>query len=89
MKVYEWGPEKGQKVLFVHGITTTCISLGAVAQGLADRGYRVMLFVSPVSSYLDTGSMSIPFSASSSQLANRLQTSGTTHFLYDFLHLEL
>ena len=28
MRVYEWGPEEGRKVLLVHGITTPCIALG-------------------------------------------------------------
>jgi len=45
IRVYEWGPEDGRKVLFVHGITTPCIAVGAVAQGLVDKGCRVMLFV--------------------------------------------
>lgn len=44
IRVYEWGPEDGPKVLFVHGITTPCIALGGVAHGLVDRGCRVMLF---------------------------------------------
>lgn len=44
VRVYEWGPEEGPKVLFVHGITTPCVSLGGVAHALADRGCRVMLF---------------------------------------------
>lgn len=44
IRVYEWGPENGPKVLFVHGITTPCIALGGVAHALADRGCRVMLF---------------------------------------------
>jgi len=44
VRVYEFGPEKGRKVLLVHGISTPCLSLGAVAQKLADRGCRVMLF---------------------------------------------
>lgn len=44
IRVYEWGPEDGPKVLFVHGITTPCISLGGVAHSLVDRGCRVMLF---------------------------------------------
>lgn len=44
IRVYEWGPEDGQKVLFVHGITTPCLALGGVAHGLVDRGCRVMLF---------------------------------------------
>lgn len=46
IRVYEWGPEDGRKVLLVHGITTPCIALGALAQGLVDKGCRVMLFVS-------------------------------------------
>lgn len=44
IRVYEWGPEDGRKVLFVHGISTPCLSLGAVAHSLADHGCRVMLF---------------------------------------------
>ncbi|KXG46681.1 Alpha/beta hydrolase fold-1 [Penicillium griseofulvum] len=44
IRVYEWGPEDGPKVLFVHGITTPCIALGGVAHALVDRGCRVMLF---------------------------------------------
>ena len=44
IRVYEWGPEDGPKVLFVHGITTPCISVGGVAHALVDRGCRVMLF---------------------------------------------
>ena len=44
IRVYEWGPEDGEKVLFIHGITTPCIALGGVAHGLVDRGCRVMLF---------------------------------------------
>ena len=46
IRVYEWGPDDGRKVLLVHGITTPCIALGALAQGLVDKGCRVMLFVS-------------------------------------------
>lgn len=44
IRVYEWGPEDGQKLLFLHGITTPCIALGGVAHALVDRGCRVMLF---------------------------------------------
>ncbi|KAL4972320.1 Alpha/Beta hydrolase protein [Aspergillus desertorum] len=44
IRVYEWGPEHGPKVLLVHGITTPCISLGGLAHSLVDRGCRVMLF---------------------------------------------
>ncbi|KKK13092.1 alpha/beta hydrolase [Aspergillus ochraceoroseus] len=44
IRVYEWGPEDGPKVLCVHGITTPCIALGGLAHALVDRGCRVMLF---------------------------------------------
>ena len=44
LRVYEWGPEDGRKVLLVHGITNPCVALGGVAQGLVDRGCRVILF---------------------------------------------
>jgi pimeloyl-ACP methyl ester carboxylesterase len=44
LRVYEFGPEKGRKVLLIHGISTPCVSLGAVAQALTDKGCRVMLF---------------------------------------------
>jgi pimeloyl-ACP methyl ester carboxylesterase len=44
IRVYEWGPESGKKVLLVHGISTPCLALGAVAHALVDRGCRVMLF---------------------------------------------
>jgi hypothetical protein len=45
IRVYEFGPENGEKVLLVHGISTPCISLTYIAHGLVDRGCRVMLFV--------------------------------------------
>jgi hypothetical protein len=44
IRVYEWGPEDGRKVLLVHGISTPCISLGNVAEKLVESGCRVMLF---------------------------------------------
>ncbi|KAL3419338.1 alpha beta hydrolase family [Phlyctema vagabunda] len=43
IRVYEWGPEEGRKVLLIHGISTPCISLGGIANQLVDRGCRVML----------------------------------------------
>jgi pimeloyl-ACP methyl ester carboxylesterase len=42
--VFEFGPEDGEKVLLLHGISTPCLALGTVAEELAGRGYRVMLF---------------------------------------------
>ncbi|OCL00885.1 alpha/beta-hydrolase [Cenococcum geophilum 1.58] len=43
-RVYEWGPEDGRKVLFVHGISTPCIALAGMAHRFVDKGCRVMLF---------------------------------------------
>jgi pimeloyl-ACP methyl ester carboxylesterase len=43
IRVYEWGPEVGRKVLLIHGISTPCVALGGVAQGLVEKGCRVML----------------------------------------------
>jgi hypothetical protein len=44
IRVYEWGPETGHKVLLIHGISTPSIALGKLAHELVDRGCRVMLF---------------------------------------------
>ncbi|KAF2755214.1 alpha/beta-hydrolase [Pseudovirgaria hyperparasitica] len=44
IRVYEWGPEDGEKVLFVHGISTPSIAFANLAPRLVDGGYRVMLF---------------------------------------------
>lgn len=44
IKVFEWGPEDGEKVLLLHGVGTPCIALGDMAHELVQRGYRVMLF---------------------------------------------
>lgn len=46
MRVYEWGPEDGEKVLFIHGISTSCMTVSKLAQAMVDRGHRVMIFVS-------------------------------------------
>lgn len=32
-------------MLFIHGISTSCVTLSRIANGLAQRGCRVMLFV--------------------------------------------
>lgn len=37
-RVYEWGPENGRKVLFVHGISTPCIALARMAKLLVRKG---------------------------------------------------
>jgi pimeloyl-ACP methyl ester carboxylesterase len=45
IRSYEWGPSEGRKFLFVHGISTPCISLAALAQKLVEKhGARVLLF---------------------------------------------
>lgn len=44
VRVYEFGPEDGEKVLCIHGISTSCVTLGRIASGLAQRGCRVMLY---------------------------------------------
>ncbi|KAH6660620.1 Alpha/Beta hydrolase protein [Truncatella angustata] len=44
IRVFEWGHEDGEKVLFLHGISTPVIALGDLAHELAGKGYRVMLF---------------------------------------------
>ena len=51
LRVYEWGPEDGRKVVLVHGITTPCVALGAVAHGLVDDGCRVILLDLPGRGY--------------------------------------
>jgi hypothetical protein len=45
IRVYEWGPEKGDKVLLIHGISTPSVALAGVANRLVRKGgCRVMLF---------------------------------------------
>jgi len=43
MRVYEWGPDEGMKVLLIHGDTTPGPMLGPIASQLAERGCRVMI----------------------------------------------
>ncbi|ETS86646.1 hypothetical protein PFICI_00474 [Pestalotiopsis fici W106-1] len=44
IRVYEFGPETGRKVLFLHGISTSCMTLNDIALDLASKGCRVMLY---------------------------------------------
>lgn len=44
IKVFEWGPEDGEKVLLVHGIGTPCVALGVMAREFVRKGCRVMVF---------------------------------------------
>ncbi|KAH9909370.1 alpha/beta-hydrolase [Xylariomycetidae sp. FL2044] len=43
-RVYEFGPEDGRKVLMIHGISTSCMTLKDIARPLAEKGCRVMLY---------------------------------------------
>lgn len=54
LRVYEWGPEDGRKVVLVHGISNPCVALGSIAHGLVDKGCRVMLFDLPGKGYSST-----------------------------------
>ena len=38
------GAEDGRKVLFIHGLTTPALVIGTIADTLAQRGCRVMIF---------------------------------------------
>ena len=44
MRVFEWGPEDGKKVVFIHGDSTPSPVFGPIANALARRGCRVMIF---------------------------------------------
>lgn len=44
VKVFEFGPATGERVLLLPGLSTPCITLGNLATSLAARGFRVMLF---------------------------------------------
>jgi hypothetical protein len=44
IRVYEWGPADGERVLFVHGISTPVVALGDLGHEIVARGYRVMMF---------------------------------------------
>lgn len=47
MRVYEWGPEEGKKVVMIHGDTTPAPLLGPIAMALVERGCRVMMLGKP------------------------------------------
>jgi hypothetical protein len=59
VRVYEWGPEEGDKILLIHGISTPGIALADLAHKLVRRGCRVMMFGrSPLSYRLTTPNLS-------------------------------
>ena len=54
MRVYEWGPETGRKVMLVHGDATSAPLWKLVATRLVERGWRVMVFDLWGRGYTDT-----------------------------------
>jgi hypothetical protein len=44
IRVYEWGPKDGKRVLLIHGMSTPSVALSDLAHKLVKRGCRVMLF---------------------------------------------
>ncbi|KAI3328913.1 alpha/beta-hydrolase [Xylariaceae sp. AK1471] len=44
IRVYEFGPEQGRKVLLIHGISTSCMTLAEIANALVEKGCRVLMF---------------------------------------------
>ncbi|KAI1828437.1 alpha/beta-hydrolase [Xylaria intraflava] len=44
IRVYEWGPKDGDRVLFVHGMSTPVVAFGDLAHEMVSRGYRIMMF---------------------------------------------
>nr|POE82753.1 serine hydrolase-like protein [Quercus suber] len=54
MRVYEWGPEGGRKVIFVHGDATPSPLFTTVANDLVAKGCRVMMFDLWGRGYTDT-----------------------------------
>ncbi|KAF2847630.1 alpha/beta-hydrolase [Plenodomus tracheiphilus IPT5] len=44
IRVYEWGPKDGKRVLLIHGISTPSVALSDLAHKLVKKGCRVMLF---------------------------------------------
>ena len=44
IRVYEWGPEDGEKVLLIHGISAPALTVSGLADELALKGHRVLIF---------------------------------------------
>lgn len=44
IKVFELGPASGERVLLLAGLSTPCLALSNLAEALAQKGYRVILF---------------------------------------------
>lgn len=44
IRVYEWGPKEGKRVLLIHGMSTPSVALSDLAHKLVKKGCRVMIF---------------------------------------------
>lgn len=44
MRVYEWGPENGNKVLMIPGDTSPAPVFGHISRALVNQSFRVMIF---------------------------------------------
>lgn len=53
-RAYEFGPEDGRKVLLVHGISTPCLAMAAIAKLLSTNGCRVCCYDLPGRGYSDS-----------------------------------
>lgn len=43
MRIYEWGPEDGRKVVMIPGDTSPAPVFGRISKGLVHQGFRVMV----------------------------------------------
>ena len=43
IRLYEWGPEDGKKVVITHGDATPAPVFGPIARGLVEHGCRIMV----------------------------------------------
>ena len=44
IRVYEWGPKDGKRVLLIHGMSTPSVALSDLAHKLVKKGHRVMVY---------------------------------------------
>lgn len=79
MRVYEWGPVEGRKVVMVHGDATPCPMFLPIARKLVEHGCRVLTFGGQRRSYArELGlTRSQTFGAEATQTL--LSTVNTTH----------
>lgn len=80
IRVYEFGPEKGERVLFVHGITTPSPVFAGIMPKLAEAGYRVCTFDLFGRGYSDSPDLKHDDRLYNSQILCVLQSIGWTKF---------